>query len=74
MCVCMHIHTHYIHPCIHTCVCIYVAQGVVYDNISIVFVLWALSINNEVGLVLFANVYLRYQSVVICRRWLYSLF
>ena len=47
--------------------------GVVYNNISIVFVLWASSINNKVGLVPFANVYLRYQSVVICRRWLYSL-
>ena len=40
---------------------------------SIMFMLWASSINNKVGLVQFANVYLRYQSVVICRRWLYSL-
>ena len=30
------------------------------------FVLWASSINNKVGLVQFANVYLRYQSVMIC--------
>ena len=73
----------YVSVCRQTClmyVCVYVGiyvyichTGVVYDNISIVFVLWASSINNKVGLVLFANVYLRYQSVVICRRWLYSL-
>ena len=58
----------------YMCIVLYICHtGVVYDNISIVFMLWALSINNKVGLVLFANVYLRYQSVVICRRWLYSL-
>ena len=54
---------------IHTYIC---CTGVVYDNISVMFMLWALSINNKVGLVLFANIYLRHQSVVICRRWLYS--
>ena len=56
--------------CMHGYIC---CTGVVYGNISIVFVLWVLSINNKVGLVLFANIYLRYQCVVICRRWLYSL-
>ena len=67
MCVGMYIGRHvYMHICIcHT--------GVVYNNISIMFMLWASSINNKVGLVQFAKVYLRYQSVMICRRWLHSL-
>ena len=37
------------HVFMYLCMC---HTGVVYDNISIVFVLWALSINNKVGLVL----------------------
>ena len=56
--------------CVHILMC---HTGVVYDNITMMFMLWASSINNKVGLVQFANVYLRYQSVMICRRWLYSL-
>ena len=58
----------YMHTHMDTC-----HTGVVYDNISVMFMLWVLSINNKVGLVLLANIYLRHQSVVICRRWLYSL-
>ena len=46
---------------VYVCLC---PTGVVYDNISTVFMLWELSINNKAGLVLFANVYLRYQSVL----------
>ena len=37
--------------------CTYMCHtGVVYDNLSIVFVHWAFSINNKVGLVSFANI------------------
>ena len=72
------------HPYTHTHIYIYIYIYIIYiyiymshrggyDNISVMFMLWALSINNKVGLVLFANIYLRHQSVVICRRWLYSL-
>ena len=53
-----------IYECNYAYMC---CTGVVYDNISVVFMVWALSINNKVGLVLFANIYLRHQSVVICR-------
>ena len=71
VCTCRNIVTYiYSWMCVHTYTC---HTGVVYDNISIVFVLWASSINKKVGLILVANVYLGYQSVVICRRWLYSL-
>ena len=31
--------------------------GVVYDNVSVVFMLWVFSINNKVNLVAFANIY-----------------
>ena len=58
------------HACMYTHIC---HTGVVFDNVSIVFVLWVSSINNKVGLVQFPNLYLRYQSVVISRRCLYSL-
>ena len=34
--------------------------GVVFDNVSIIFVLWALSINNKVGFVQFASLYWGY--------------
>ena len=64
--ICQELHS----VCMYVCIC---HTGVVYDNISVMFVLWVLSINNKVGLVLLANIYLRHQSVVICRRWLYSL-
>ena len=71
MCIYVHIYTYMpMHVYLCTCIC---HTGVVYDNISVMFMLWALSINNKVGLVLLANIYLRHQSVVICRRWLYSL-
>ena len=58
------------YACMYVCMCY---TGVVYDNISVMFVFWALSVNNKVGLVLMADIYLRHQSAVICRRWLYSL-
>ena len=57
------------HPTLGTNCC----TGVVYDNLSVVFMHWTFSINNKVGLVSFANIYWRHQSVLICRRWSYSL-
>ena len=39
---------------IYGCVC---HTGVVFDKVSIVFMLWASSINNNVGFVQFANLY-----------------
>ena len=60
-----------VYVCTH--VWVYMSHRVVYDNISVMFMLWPLPINNKVGLVLLASIYLRHQSVVICRRWLYSL-
>ena len=61
----MHMYIH-IYGCMHVCyMCMYVHTymchtGVVYNNISKMFMLWASSINNKVGLVQFANVYLKY--------------
>ena len=66
--VCLYVARHsrvyaFVFACMDECMC---HTGVVYNNISIMFMLWASSINNKVGLVQFANVYLRYQSVMIC--------
>ena len=38
-------------------ICTMCHTGVVYDNVSVVFMHWAFSINNKVGLVSFANIY-----------------
>ena len=47
--------------------------GVVYDNLSVMFMLWAFSINNKVGYISFVSIYWWHQSFLICRRWSYSL-
>ena len=72
---CVHIYF-YLYMYVYMYIYIYAYMchtGVVYNNITMMFVLWPSSIDNKVGLVQFANVYLRYQSVMICRKWLYSL-
>ena len=40
--------------CDYLCIC---RTGVVYDNLSVMFMHWAFSINNKVGLISFANIY-----------------
>ena len=58
MSVCMSVLGIHEHVCIHVSMYVHMCcTGVVYDNISVVFMHWAFSINNKVGLVSFANIY-----------------